>query len=178
MDMDHGSSDCSVPMLWNWNTVGSCFISSSWQITSGGIMAATCIGVILLSMLVEASRRLGREYDDFLTRQFQRHAAIQGPRILAKSCESSSEPIRPVVAYRASFLQQAIRALLHSITFGGAYMVMLLVMYCNGYVIISIFIGTGLGKFLCDWLVVRIDVEALRPLACADGIGEATVCCG
>lgn len=165
-------------MLWNWNTNGACFIASSWRVSSGGIMAATCIGVILLSMAVEASRRLGREYDEFLHRQFQRHAEIQGPRMLAKTCESSSEPTRSVVTYRASFLQQAIRALLHAVTFGGAYMVMLLVMYCNGYVIISIFIGTGLGKFLCDWLVVRVDVESMRPLSCADGIAEPTVCCG
>jgi copper transporter 1 len=29
-------------------------------------------------------------------------------------------------------------------------------MYYNGYIFISIILGAILGKFLCDWMVVRI----------------------
>merc|ERR1711939_1032577 len=63
------------------------------------------------------------------------------------------------ITFRATMLQQAIRAFLHAVTFGGAYIIMLLVMYFNGYIIISVFLGAGIGKFLCDWLVVKIDIS-------------------
>jgi copper transporter 1 len=42
------------------------------------------------------------------------------------------------------------------LTLGLAYIVMLLVMGFNGYIFVSIILGAVLGKFLCDWMVVRI----------------------
>ncbi|KAJ4025412.1 Copper Transporter integral membrane protein that functions in high affinity copper transport [Fusarium irregulare] len=182
--MDHGgmSSDgvaCKVEMLWNWNTIDACFLASSWQIKNQGMMAATCIGVILLVILVEFFRRLGKEYDALLQRGFERQATTHSVALAAAGCTGAVVPTRQTLTYRASPLQQFIRAFIHAVTFGGAYIVMLLAMYFNGYVIICIFIGSGLGKFFCDWLVVRIDLEGLDgPEDKNKGIEEATVCCG
>lgn len=54
---------------------------------------------------------------------------------------------------------------------------MLLAMYFNGYIIISIVIGATLGKFMCDWMVHQVAVDGKiqgeRPAA---GIQETTVC--
>jgi hypothetical protein len=50
-----------------------------------------------------------------------------------------------------AFLQQGIRAGLHMIQFGIAYIVMLLAMYYNGYFIISIFLGAFVGSFVFNW---------------------------
>lgn len=61
-------------MLWNWYTVDSCFISSTWHITSKGKFAGSCIGVICLVVVLEALRRMQREYDRFLIKQAQAHA--------------------------------------------------------------------------------------------------------
>lgn len=58
--------------------------------------------------------------------------------------------------FRATALQQLVRAVIHGITLGVAYLVMLLVMYYNGFIFISVILGAVLGKFLCDWMVVRI----------------------
>jgi copper transporter 1 len=52
-----------VSMLWNWNTVDSCFLAQSWQIKSNGMFAGSVIGIFLLCMAIEGVRRLGREYD-------------------------------------------------------------------------------------------------------------------
>lgn len=150
-------------MLFNWYTIDACFLSSEWKIRNNGMFAATCIGVILLVMLVEFCRRLGKEYDAFLIRQFQRH--VQG----------SLPPTPGPVKFRATPLQQLVRAIIHALTFGGAYIVMLLAMYFNGYVIICIFIGAGLGKFFCDWMVVTVGIDGDDK---AKGIEESTVCCG
>nr|ADD92830.1 Tctr2 protein [Trichoderma reesei] len=118
-------------MLWNWNVMNTCFISKHWQITSKGMFAGSCIGVILLVIALEFLRRLSKEYDRFLIKQ---HAAP-----------------RAVPAFRPSVLQQALRALLHVAQFSVAYIVMLLAMYYNGYFIICIFIGAYIGSFVFHW---------------------------
>lgn len=158
-------------MLWNWYTIDACFLSPNWHITNNGMFAATCIGVILMVMLVEFFRRLGKEYDAFVLRQFQRESA----RRYADDRNFGSQ----VITFRATFLQQLTRSVLHALTFGTAYIVMLMAMYFNGYVIICIFIGAGLGKFVCDWLEVKIDLDGGREDdKQIKGIEEPSVCCG
>ena len=114
------------------------------------MFAASVIGVFLLSVSLEALRRLAKEYDTYAIRQL-RSAPIKGRR-------------------RATPIQQAIRAILHAAVFGVAYILMLLAMYFNGYIILAIFIGVGVGKYLCDWLVLG-EAEA-------DEEYNPTVCCG
>ncbi|KAJ2928450.1 hypothetical protein H1R20_g8647, partial [Candolleomyces eurysporus] len=174
MDMDHGSGmgnsgpACKISMLWNWYTIDACFISKQWHIRSKGMFAGSCIGVILLVMSVELLRRLGKEYDASLYRQFHRRAA------------SANSPDGSTLTFRATPFQQLIRAFIHACAFGTAYIVMLLAMYYNGYIIICIFIGAGLGKFVCDWLVVKINSDTLldeSETTKPKGIEETTVCC-
>ncbi|KAL8411727.1 hypothetical protein RB596_001114 [Gaeumannomyces avenae] len=62
-------------MLWNWNTVDACFISSTWQITSTAMFAGSCVGVVLLTVFLEALRRAVKEYDRFLARRHTAAAA-------------------------------------------------------------------------------------------------------
>nr|GFD54950.1 hypothetical protein [Tanacetum cinerariifolium] len=52
-------------------------------------------------------------------------------------------------------------AIIHGVTLGVAYLLMLIVMSFNGWIFISIILGAILGKFLCDWMVVRIPFEAV-----------------
>ncbi|KAK7906403.1 Ctr copper transporter family-domain-containing protein [Apiospora marii] len=197
MDMGHGGMDhggdtgCKISMLWNWNTVDACFLTSSWHIPSEGAFAATCIGVMLMVVILEFLRRAGKEYDALILRQFKRHVEAQRLGAAGKKdsprCSASREPepeeatpARPqVITFRASPLQQLVRSVIHAVTFGLAYIVMLLAMYFNGYIIISIIIGAGIGKFLCDWMVHRIVIDVDQaPAPKVDGIEDATVCCG
>lgn len=53
--------------------------------------------------------------------------------------------------YRPSPIEQVIRALLHMVQFAVAYIIMLLAMYYNGYIIICIFIGAFLGSLIFSW---------------------------
>ncbi|KAJ5709844.1 high affinity copper transporter [Penicillium malachiteum] len=156
-----------LQMLFNWYTIDACFLSSGWQIKNRGMFAVTCIGVILLVILVEGFRCLGKEYDLFLACQCQRQAAMLG----AKN-RSNGGTIR----LRVTPLQQLARAVIHALTFGGAYIIMLLAMYFNVYVIICIFIGAGLGKFLCDWMAVQVHLEG--EMIEVKGVEETTICCG
>ncbi|KAG5926550.1 hypothetical protein E4U42_003172 [Claviceps africana] len=172
----HGAADCKISMLWNWYTIDACFLTPSWHITNEAMFAATCIGVILLVTLVEFTRRLGKEYDAFLVRQFRREATRRAHA--NQSSRSGLATSSQVVTLRASLLQQLTRSVLHAVTFGTAYIVMLLAMYFNGYVIICIFVGAGVGKFFCDWLEVRIGIGGDGGEGKAVGIEEPSICCG
>lgn len=207
--MEGMGGDCKISMLWNWNTIDACFLASSWHIRSNGMFAASCIGVALLTVCLEALRRLGREYDGLIARQWRAHAAAQSS-IRARCCASSAGVCSPrgeedkslsnltastvesatlptSITLRVTPIQQLIRALLHAATFGVAYIIMLLAMYFNGFIIISIIIGAGLGKFVCDWMVATLPLggsnftssdNAQADAQRQGNLDEPTVCCG
>ncbi|PWN31534.1 ctr copper transporter [Meira miltonrushii] len=170
MNMEgEGSNACKISMLWNWYTIDACFLAEGWHIRNRGMFAATCIGVALMTVCLEALRRAGREYDVLIAKQWQAHArtitkrmsldnnAVESP---AQSLTNFKSQYPSSIAFRATPLQQLIRAVLHAATFGLAYILMLLVMYFNGYIIISIILGAGLGKFVCDWMSATIPIGA------------------
>lgn len=61
--------------------------------------------------------------------------------------------------YRPSPLEQMVRALLHMCQFAVAYIIMLLAMYYNGYIIICIFLGAFLGSLIFSWEPVSLNKE-------------------
>ncbi|MCJ1246026.1 Copper Transporter integral membrane protein that functions in high affinity copper transport [Trapelia coarctata] len=181
MGMDMGGGACKISMLWNWYTIDACFIAQSWHITSSGMFAGSCIGVILLVMSLEFLRRIAKEYDRHLLRQAERQQPA--PLQRSESPQSSSQPKNDVLQsssvlpvrprsnsrqFRPTLLQQMIRAALHMVQFGVAYFVMLLAMYYNGYLIICILIGAFLGAFVFSWETLNL----------SDSKEEATFCCG
>ncbi|KAL4968199.1 high-affinity Cu transporter CTR3 [Aspergillus stella-maris] len=177
MDMGGGSSDsgasCVISMLWNWNTIDSCFLARSWHIRSRGMFAGSCIGVICLVIILEFLRRVAREYDAFIIHRAQMRAQYLTPATAPASGpssdrESESGPQKDAAAatmsaaaaaasssqsfrVRPNLVEQFVRALLHMLQFAVAYFVMLLAMYFNGYIIICIFIGAFLGSFIFSW---------------------------
>ena len=113
-------------MLWNWNTIDSCFLASSWKITSTGVFAGSCIGVVLLVISLEMLRRGVKEYDRFLISNHIKSQASSGfPKSMAD--EGGAGPACATTAnrYRPTILEQTIRALLHTLQFAVAYIVML-----------------------------------------------------
>lgn len=145
------------------------------------MFAASCIGVAALVVALEFFRRIGKEYDALIVRQFKRNLNVRAAGFRSQSSlNESSEP--PFATFRATPLQQLIRSTLHAVVFGLAYIVMLLAMYYNGFIIISIILGAGIGKFLCDWMVVQIPLFAQRSYESGKNIDhqvdEASVCCG
>lgn len=197
-------------MTWNWNTIGTCkiclvyltekavclfvidrsrrlttytgFLSETWLIENEGSFAASCIGVFVLVICLEFLRRLGKEYDSFILRQFQQHVAAQAraAKLEGSCCSDAPAPGPQIVTFRATPLQQLIRSTIHAAAFGVAYILMLIAMAFNGYIIISIIVGAGVGKFLSDWMTAKIVVggEEQQPAKAATDLEEASVCCG
>ncbi|KAE8392742.1 Copper Transporter integral membrane protein that functions in high affinity copper transport [Aspergillus alliaceus] len=195
MDMGgmHGGNSCKISMLWNWTVKDACFLSKQWHITSNGMFAGSCIGVILLVISLEFLRRVGREYDAFILRRARLRAQYLNmplsssqtstpgeedtPKasssttpvpvttgIRAPNCPSAGFPVRPTL------VEQLVRALMHMVQFAVAYFIMLLAMYFNGYIIICIFIGAFLGSFIFSWEPLQLGKE--------NDATSVTKCCG
>lgn len=160
-----GGRPCKISMLLNYNTVDSCFISSDWQITSRGMFAGSCIGVLLLCIAIEAVRRLGREYDRRLVlaakARIQAQETAEPESLTAQNSESklngstdgadldSRPPLQLTTPlYQPSIIQHLLRSLVYGSTFTAAFFVMLLGMYYNVYILICIFLGHTLGYIL------------------------------
>lgn len=74
--------------------------------------------------------------------------------IASPTAANASPPVAaaaPPPLIRPTFVEQVVRAALHTMQFAVAYFVMLLAMYFNGYIIICIFIGAFLGAFMFSW---------------------------
>ncbi|SPO46771.1 related to copper transport protein [Moesziomyces antarcticus] len=153
MDGGMGGASCKISMLWNWYTIDACFLSSSWHVTTKATFAVSCIGVVLMVVCLEALRRAGVEFDKALSRQLLQ-------RKLVLESDLPPEATTRQVVIRVTPLQQLARAVLHAVTFGLAYIIMLLAMYFNGYIILSIILGAGIGKFVCDWKLATFTLNA------------------
>ena len=117
-------------------------------------------------------RRGVKEYDRFLISKHIKSQVNRGsPKFMVD--DGSVGPVRGVTAsgFRPTLLEQAVRALLHTLQFAVAYIVMLygqpnpillfrsgpslipssLAMYYNGYIIICILIGAYVGSFIFHW---------------------------
>ncbi|GFF48621.1 copper transport protein CTR3 [Aspergillus udagawae] len=193
MDGMHSSS-CKISMLWNWYTIDACFLSSQWHVTSRGMFAGSCIGVICLVICLEFLRRVGREYDAFivhrarlrkqylsttassqgLTGATDADASAQGSPKTVPGAEGAAQTIcsafEDQTPIRPTLIEQLVRALLHMLQFAVAYFVMLLAMYFNGYLIICIFIGAFLGSFIFSWEPLNLQKE--------NDATTVTKCCG
>ncbi|KAK2848561.1 hypothetical protein FQN49_005604 [Arthroderma sp. PD_2] len=134
------------------------FISSAWRITSKGMFAGSCIGVVMLVMTLEFLRRLGYEFDNHVA---GRPSLFSGPKPRPSAGDyGGDEPLhKPAdlgagsesVRRSPTLLQHTLRSLLHMVQFAVAYFIMLLAMYYNGYFIICILIGAFLGNFVFSW---------------------------
>ena len=68
-----------VSMLWNWYTVDTCFLSSTWHNNTKAKFAGSVIGVFFLVIAIEGLRRLARDYDRHITKQAMvHHTATNG----------------------------------------------------------------------------------------------------
>lgn len=177
---------CKISMLWNWYTIDSCFIARSWHVKTKGAFAGSCIGVFLMVVAAQWLHRFCRELDNSIKKRHM--ARLQQS---SASGDSSSEDIgksttpahllapNPYVhaishqwLFRSqgdivpTFVEHLVRSVLYTIEWGLSYLIMLLFMYYNGYIIISCILGALVGKFVFSYT---------EPLDCDDT--EDRKCC-
>jgi copper transporter 1 len=125
------------------------------------MFAGSCIGVFLLVLSLEALRRASREYDAYIMRKHLKNCTLP-TTATSRFQEASDDPSKipstqsttPLLqpqSFTPNIVQQFVRAFLHMAQFAVAYIVMLLAMYYNGYLIICIFLGAFVGAFIFSW---------------------------
>ncbi|WPK25794.1 hypothetical protein PUMCH_003125 [Australozyma saopauloensis] len=164
MDMGGGmaakKNTCKISMLWNWYTIDSCFIARSWHVKSKGAFAGSCVGVFFLVVVSQWLHRFAREYDAALmsskVRQYgdedtkndsvsTARSANGNPMLAAFSHKWFVTPKSLGGIYATPF-EHLVRCVLFTLEWGLSYMIMLLFMYYNGYIIISCILGAFFGR--------------------------------
>ena len=150
---------CITLTSGNWDTIGTCFLAPSWYNSDIAKFAGSCIGIAFWVILTEYIRRCSREFDRYIVREATKQIRnadktkcgdieCRGPLgFLSRSKSGFSGRIRlyPTV------IQQSLRALLYAIQFTSAYLIMLIAMTFNGYILISIILGALVGYFFSTW---------------------------
>jgi copper transporter 1 len=162
-------------MLWNWYTVDSCFLVESWHNETKAHFAGTVLGVFLLAMSVEGIRRIGRIHDRQLVAALnaaKRNAKCGCGSKNAADLDSESKFVkmhcRPKIPEFPSWSQQAVRGGIYGIQFTVAFLLMLLGMYFNGYILFAIFLGgaTGFTLFGSDTLAAGANGKVITESPC------------
>ncbi|KAJ1309356.1 hypothetical protein OPQ81_006135 [Rhizoctonia solani] len=136
MEHDHDSmgGSCTMNMLWNWQTIDACFVSAQWHVRSKVGFAFSVIGVFLIVLGIEACRRTARDYDRWIATQrkirFNNNASI------------TQWDLKP------TWKEQVVRGLFYGVQFSAAYILMLIAMSYNGFVLFAIFLGGFIGYTL------------------------------
>ncbi|KAG5938765.1 hypothetical protein E4U60_001189 [Claviceps pazoutovae] len=123
----HGGMDdmCSMSMLFTWDTKNLCIVFRQWHVRSTPGLIASLIAVVLLAMGYEALRALSRKYENAVYR-----------RILAMPRQSHEN---------ASKQGHVLKAVLYGVQNFYAFMLMLVFMTYNGWVMIAVSLGAFLG---------------------------------
>ncbi|KAI8873913.1 hypothetical protein GQ42DRAFT_160173 [Ramicandelaber brevisporus] len=152
MDMGGGAADkgpaCVIGMLWNWDMTNRCFIFSTWQTTSKGWQAGTWLIIFFTCVVYQlAKNRLER----WEAMTFSQPAA--GSCIGSEKNGFSEENGGSLPVYKKSaHWQKWLSALLTGIQMFFSYMIMLLTMYYNGWIILAVVLGLAFGRLAVLYL--------------------------
>ncbi|KAJ4010668.1 copper transpport protein [Fusarium irregulare] len=146
--MDHGGMDhghggmkdmCSMNMLFTWDTTNLCIVFRQWHVRSTTSLLFSLVAVILLAMGYEALRSLSRRYEQALDNRVRAAPSLDGP--VTESTPILSGQSQEQADQRAHL----IKAILYALQNFYAFMLMLVFMTYNGWVMISVSLGAFLG---------------------------------
>ncbi|KAF4967611.1 hypothetical protein FSARC_4858 [Fusarium sarcochroum] len=128
-DMGHGGGGmkdmCSMNMLFTWDTTNLCIVFRQWHVRSTTSLFFSLVAVILLAIGYEALRSLSRRYEETLDN-----------RVRATPRQSQGQ---------ADQRAHLIKAVLYGLQNFYAFMLMLVFMTYNGWVMVSVSLGAFLG---------------------------------
>jgi len=141
--MNHGNMDdaampgmCSMSMLFTWNTKDLCIIFRWWHIRDFASLLFSLVAIVLLTAGYEALREASRRYEKWVEKETEETPNDTERDPLLWSGRNQVE-----VSKRA----HVIKAALYAFQTFYAFMLMLLFMTYNGWVMLAMFIGSFLG---------------------------------
>ncbi|KAI1213916.1 Ctr copper transporter family protein [Annulohypoxylon truncatum] len=144
-DMGHGDMPmpmCSMNMLFTWDTTNLCIVFRQWHIRGNASLIFSLLAIIALSAGYEALREGIRRYETAI-------AVKQDASPIEPNTESAAllgvgrSSQADAIGRRA----HAVKAVLYGVQNFYAFMIMLVFMTYNGFVMLSVAIGAGLGYY-------------------------------
>ncbi|KIW66415.1 hypothetical protein PV04_05751 [Phialophora macrospora] len=143
--MDHGDMDvghqCSMNMLFTWNTQNLCIVFRWWRIAGPMSLALSLLAIIILGAGYEAIREVSRRVEARQAAQLSTHS------ISASSEHESSSLLRVGRDNKGAAERQGtiIRATLYAVQVFYSFFIMLLFMTYNGWVMLAVAVGAFVG---------------------------------
>jgi len=148
----HDDMDCQMSMLFTWSTDNLCIIFKWWHIRSTTGLVFSLLGVVALTALYEAIRSGSRRYEQSVAKRSAESPTITETTPLWWSGRNQAE-----VTKRA----HVIKALLYAFQNFYAFMLMLLFMTYNGWVMLAVAVGAFVG-----YLVFGTTTSSTKDGAC------------
>ncbi|KAI7858885.1 Ctr copper transporter family-domain-containing protein [Circinella umbellata] len=147
-DMPDMPSMCSMDMLFNWNVEDVCVVFEWWHIHSNIGLFLSCLVVFGIAVCYELLRAKANELDQtWYVRKVNDNDAELGDeetdRLLRP--ETTSTPVR--ISKKQGVLRSSIYAILVAISFW----LMLVFMTYNGYLMIAVVLGAGVGHYYTNY---------------------------
>lgn len=144
---------CSMNMLFTWDTTNLCIIFRGWHIRSTAGLIFSLLAIILLTAGYEALRKGCREYEK----------RIEKKQDAMPNSDTETTPFFWSGQERMKITKtaHATKAFLYAVQNFYAFMLMLLFMTYNGWVMVSMFVGWFVG-----YLFLGLDVPATKDTAC------------
>jgi len=148
-DMDHGHDHgggiedmCNMNMLFTWDTTNLCIVFRQWHIRSTASLIFSLLAVVLLGVGYEGLRFLSRRYEVAVSNRIE---ALPSRNIITETT--------PFVATgqnqeQASRRAHVLKGLLYAFQNFYAFMLMLVFMTYNGWVMIAVSVGAFAGYLL------------------------------
>ncbi|KAK0734995.1 putative copper transport protein [Lasiosphaeria miniovina] len=133
MGMDHhaeteAAARCSMNMLFTWNTENLCIVFRQWHVRSTVGLIFSLLAIVAIGVGYEALREGIRRYE-----------AAANKRVETAPRQNKDEVTRQA---------HVIKAVLYGVQNFYAFMVMLIFMTYNGWVMVSVSVGAGLGYLI------------------------------
>jgi len=158
-DMGHGDMGgempmCNMNMLFTWDTTNLCIVFKWWHIRSTGGLLFSLLAVVALTAAYEAIRSASRRYEQYVTKK------AEGIPIEAVT---ERTPFLWTGRNQVEVSQKAhvIKAVIYAVQTFYAFMLMLLFMTYNGWVMLAVGVGSFVG-----YLVFGNNTSATKDSAC------------
>lgn len=134
---------CAMSMLFTWNTENLCIVFESWHIRSTAGLIFSLLAVILIGMGYEALRAGTRRYEIVMRRRVD--STPSGDIV------TETTPLAWALGQnktQANKRVKLIKAVMYATQTFYAFMLMLVFMTYNGWVMIAVTLGAFLGYFV------------------------------
>ncbi|KAL6811247.1 Ctr copper transporter family domain-containing protein [Trichoderma sp. SZMC 28013] len=150
----HGGMDdmCSMSMLFTWDTTNLCIVFRQWHIRSNTSLVLSLIAVVLIGIGYEFLRSVSRRYEASLAARLETvpNATAHAYR------DDDDENVTETPAFLRSGQNResvskrghVIKAILYALQNFYAFMLMLVFMTYNGWVMVAVSLGAFLGYLL------------------------------